>query len=65
MWQCNAGKDYIYIDNDGSIYPCANMWMKKIGEIKYPYGVKFSKNICMSNICCEYGLPKLNIFKKK
>lgn len=65
MWQCNAGKDYIYIDNDGSIYPCANMRMKKIGEIKYPYGVKFSKNICMSNICCEYGLPKLNIFKKK
>lgn len=66
MWLCNAGKNYLYIENNGNIYPCANMIMKKIGTISYPYDVSFSKTICMSNMCpCEYGLPKLNIFKRK
>ena len=67
FWKCNAGKDYLYINLNGDIYPCMKYYEQKInliGNIKDISTIKFKNVICPFNRCpCVWETTKTKIFK--
>ena len=40
-WLCDAGKDFLFIDVDGNIYPCQNCQDKNVGSIYKKDAISF------------------------
>lgn len=72
MWQCNAGKDCLYVHSDGCIYPCesyyfatvANVFNGKMSSIYSKDTFKFKqKTLCKCTQCAwSWNIYKENIF---
>lgn len=67
FWKCSAGKDYMYIDLNGDIYPCMKYYERKtnlIGNIEDISTLKFKSVICPFDRCpCVWEATKERIFK--
>ena len=66
-WKCVAGKDYLYIDLNGDIYPCMKYYERKsnmIGNINSMSKIKFRHVICPFDRCpCVWEATKEKVLK--
>lgn len=66
-WKCAAGKDYLYIDLNGDIYPCMKYYERKsnmIGNINSMSKIKFRHVICPFDRCpCVWEATKEKVLK--
>ena len=68
LFKCMAGVDEFYVNFNGDIAPCEDMYFKyniKYGNLNYDYKIKFKKfTICkLENCGCPFFSMKERIFK--
>ena len=68
-WLCSAGKDYLYVHVDGSVYPCETYFYdmpasSSIGNICDIKRINTKKTLCKCKFCtsCDFGIPKQKVF---
>ena len=68
-WLCNAGKNSLFINYDGLVYPCVEYSFDKNNSVFSLYNkllykqYKFKKNICKIDYCsCDWDIKKKKIF---
>jgi radical SAM protein with 4Fe4S-binding SPASM domain len=71
-WLCNAGKNSLFINYDGLVYPCVEYSFdinNAIFNIKNKIEYKkynFKQTICKLDFCaCDWDIKKQKIFNKK
>lgn len=67
-WLCNAGKDYLYVHVNGSIYPCETYFYEKMQPVSNIYcinNIQMRNTLCRCKFCtsCDFGIKKCRIFK--
>lgn len=51
-YKCSAGKTYMFINQDGNIYPCRNYLQNAIGNIRQQINnIKFKDTLCSFDSC--------------